>query len=138
MICVGAAVALPILSYFALGSYYESVAVEGKIPSWDKRQRDVDSYGKQLKQYREFAGKVRAFVATAEKTGVTPDKWNTHKIVIKQRDVTFRELGRLISETSGGLSQFFIPKKLEMLAKKSAPVDGVTLSLEGEFLVKVQ
>lgn len=137
-LCVVAAIALPLLFYFALGSYYKSVAAEGKLASWEQRQRDVEAYGAQLKRYRAFAGKVRSFAASAEQNNIGPAHWNSHRLEIEKRKVTFRELGRLLSDTSGGSSQFFVPEKLEMKAVRTNPPDGVILSLVGEFLVKIK
>lgn len=137
IIILAAAVALPVATHFAIAAHDEHKSAVRNRAKLQKRQAELKRYSDQLSRYGEFADQAQHFMRRVELTGVGESGWNRHRVQIKQRAVLFSDLGKFIAETNNGPNSYFIPEKLE-LKSEGHPVDGVLLSLEGEYLVNAK
>ncbi len=137
IITLVAAVALPVVTYYALDSFYQHNDAQRRYAHVKRLQADLERYDRRLAQYRQFADKAQRFVRRAEATGVAESGWNRHQVNIRERPVPFTALGRFLSETRNSEHSYFIPERLG-LRIKGFPTDGVLLTLDGEFLVSAK
>lgn len=137
IIILAAAVALPVATHFAIAAHDEHKSALRNRTKLQKRQAELNMYSDRLSKYRKFADRAQNFVRKVELTGVGESGWNRHRVQIKQRAVSYSDLDKFIAETNNGPNSYFIPEKLE-LKTDGHPVDGVLLSLEGEYLVNAK
>ena len=146
-----ASIAAPTAVYFGVTAYTKYRVASIQHADLKRQQRALKEYSVQVDEYNRFAARVERFIQNAKGAGVADEGWDRHHVNIKQRVVTFAELGQFIADASGGDNYYFLPDRLHIQAPGAGVVgnpfrrsgvkisrDEVKVSLEGDFLVRIR
>lgn len=150
IITVVAAAALPVLTYLALeaGNRYRELQLD--LAGLQRQEARLDEHARHVDRYMSHMKVMEQFVIAAERAGVSPAHWNTHRVEIDDIHIAYGDLDEFIGGMSTGPGSYFVPERLVMETRPTVTrVDiaaaggrgevfegGVTLSLAGEFMVE--
>lgn len=150
MITIAAALALPVLVHFALGSEGRYQTLRLTLSKLLQQKSELVAYKTRLEQFRRHAVMAKQFSAAARKYGIGPENWDVHEVNIKQTFVAYPDFEGFIQDMAPSHDSYFVPKYLKIHSRPTVTYEdvaaaggrghvfagGVNLSLKGEFLVE--
>lgn len=150
VVTLGAALALPVLVYFALDAGSRLRGLQLQLADLEREHRALPELARHVEEYRAHAALLEHFSSAAEQAGVGPAHWDTHQVGIDKMFVPYADLENFLADMSPARDSYFVPERLVMQSRPTVtPGDvaaaggrgesfegGVDLSLSGQFLVE--
>lgn len=147
---LAAALALPVLVYFALDAGNRHRGLQLKLADLNTEHRALIDLERHVEVFRAHIAVLENFSAAAERAGISPARWDTHQVSMDKMFVSYADLESFLADMSPARGSYFVPERLVMQTRPTVvPGDvaaaggrgesfegGVDLTLSGRFLVE--